>query len=352
MSDKTKTSLDEGVTIHLQDIERPEYMGKRVRIPVIIAGVAKAFSIPGEGRARCGCNGEDDILCFEGWKTVDLGKSPNFWLKCIGKDDDKVRTYVRYEVTRVLHCPHPYVRFRGYQTCTQVVVCPEFHELVSDTVTGKIVDEMGRDWKRVHAVYLGTVEAKSQPYIVEATVVAHPQTQEITLVIDRLEPVDSGDSELEPVELSYEELEQLIGQLERHSAVKGRRDAHFWTLLIYSTPAYFYFDGERVEGWGKGLFFGDSTTGKGQSAKSILRLLHKGKYVVAETGSRAGLLYGIEQVAGTHILVWGALPQSDGGLIIIDGSNKMPPKEWGEFLEAVRTGMLEVNRIENWGRNR
>lgn len=66
---------------------------------------------------------------------------------------------------------------------------------------------------------------------------------------------------------------------------------------------------------------------------------------MAETGSRAGLLYGVEQVGKTHIVVWGALPQSDGGLLIIDGSNRIPDREWAEFLETIRIGMLHVNKI-------
>lgn len=61
--------------------------------------------------------------------------------------------------------------------------------------------------------------------------------------------------------------------------------------MLYASPPYF--DGERVEGWGKALFLGDTTTGKGPTARAIRRLLRRGKYVVAETGSRAGLLYGV-----------------------------------------------------------
>ena len=43
-------------------------------------------------------------------------------------------------------------------------------------------------------------------------------------------------------------------------------------------------------------------------------------------------------------MIWGALPQADGALIIIDGANNIPPREWSEFLEAIRTGLLVVNK--------
>ena len=143
---------------------------------------------------------------------------------------------------------------KTYQTVTHLVAFPDYQELGNDQLTGKVVDEQGRDYKRVNACYLGTVEEKSRPYIAEATVVAHPNTQEITLVIDQLIPMDSVIAAQEPVELSYDQLEELIAKLERYTAVKGRRDAHFWTLQGYSSPHSFRFDGEKVEHLGHATF--------------------------------------------------------------------------------------------------
>ena len=71
------------------------------------------------------------------------------------------------------------------------------------------------------------------------------------------------------VQLSYEDLEQHLCRLQRFTAVKGRREAHLWALLLYATPPWFKFDGELVEGWGKGAFYGDTTTAKGQTIKGI-----------------------------------------------------------------------------------
>lgn len=256
----------ENSVIHLQDIERPEYMNRRVRIPITVVGVGKTFSVPSKVKVRC--NGDDDeALCFRGSNTIALNE-PTFWLRCLDQSEEYVRKQVTNAAKRTARCGHVGVgKYEATETITQVVVCPDFHELAIDTASGNLVDELGRDWKRVPAFYIGTIESKSEICMAEGTIVAHPRTQEITFVIDDLRAVDAEDTQLEPVPLNYDQLEEILSKLERVTAVKGRPNAHLWMLLLYTTPLCFTFDGERIEGWGKGLFFGDSTTGKGQVAK-------------------------------------------------------------------------------------
>ena len=77
--------------IHLQDIERPEYMGKRVRMPLIVAGVGKTYSIPEEAVVRCtGAEGVTS-LCFEGQKSFPIAGVPGFCLSCIGKNEKQMQ---------------------------------------------------------------------------------------------------------------------------------------------------------------------------------------------------------------------------------------------------------------------
>ena len=62
--------------IHLQDIERPEYMGKRVRIPVIVAGVGKTDSIPATVTIRCTGDGSEEAPCFETQVSIEIAREP------------------------------------------------------------------------------------------------------------------------------------------------------------------------------------------------------------------------------------------------------------------------------------
>lgn len=173
--------------------------------------VGKSFSIPTTVEARCTGLKETGDFCFEGKKVVSLGEgSPTYWLKCVGKPEKHVDSVARQEAGRMLRCAQISIgTARENQTVTCVVVYPDFQELGRDKETGNIVDELGRDWKRVDAVYLGAMESKARPYFAQGTVVAHLQTQEITPVIDRLESMDFEDEALEPVLLSYEELESV-----------------------------------------------------------------------------------------------------------------------------------------------
>ena len=215
---------------------------------------------------------------------------PQFWLQCLTKNDKAVFSAAAEVAENATRCDHLSISLSDeYQTVTQFVAFPDYGELVIASASGQTVDEMGREWKRVDAFFLGSIEAKSKTYMADGTVIAHPLSQEIALIIDKLELLESNYSDLEPVVLNYEELERHLSMLQRFTAVKGRRDAHLWALLLYATPPYFQFDRERVEGWSRGLFFGDTTTGKGQAIKGIRRLLDKGQYLVAEIEQDAQL---------------------------------------------------------------
>ena len=134
--------------IHLQDIERPELVNHRVRVPLVVAGIGKTYSIPSRVTVRC--SGRAD--CLNGPRTLTL-KAPEFWLRCLGQRNDAVERMVHSAVECSVRCHHiEIVRTAEHQTVTQIVVNPHYQELLLNSDTGKVTDELGRSWKSVNAV--------------------------------------------------------------------------------------------------------------------------------------------------------------------------------------------------------
>lgn len=92
------------------------------------------------------------------------------------------------------------------------------------------------------------------------------------------------------------------------------------------------------------VFIGDTKVAKSETAKEITAkgIYPLGEYVVAETGSRTGLLYTID--TDTRALIWGELCLNDLGLVVIDGLQAFSSEEMGEFRESVEQQEVVVKR--------
>ena len=165
------------------------------------------------------------------------------------------------------------------------------------------------------------------------------------MLVEKLEPVNIIPPELTPTRFPVQELDDKAVCLSLATGIYGRPDAHLAVLLTYSSPLAFDFEGRRYPGWIKTCSIGDTTTGKGETASGIRRKLGLGGLAVGESASRAGILYGIETVGSTHVLTWGLIPRYDGQLLIIDGCNQLRPEEWTACREAIRQGVVNVQRI-------
>jgi ABC-type dipeptide/oligopeptide/nickel transport system ATPase component len=58
--------------------------------------------------------------------------------------------------------------------------------------------------------------------------------------------------------------------------------------MAYFTPLYFDFEGKSISGWGIMTIIGDTTTGKSDTIKHLIKLLKCGQIISGETASIAG----------------------------------------------------------------
>ncbi len=350
------------VTLHLADIDRAQHYRRRVVVPVSVVGVGETFAVPRVIRGVTCTRYRDDAevcaACPVARPTdVELSACDPLLIAATAVPDQRQHRLIAQELWHrarggQLHgrpaCESGQLAWRtvATQPLTELRVYPLASEVVRSR--SRTVDETGKDYRRKDVFYVGAKTHDVQRFLAHGMVLANPKTQVVTLLVDRLEPVEA-DLAFDPAGVRRWPLEQLDTLLETWSCqvtkVYGRPGALLALLLCYASPLYFRWEGELVKGWVEIGFFGDTTTGKSQTATRTRTALGLGTYVLGECASRSGLLYGIESGTRGHLLIWGELPQNDGRLLMVDGVNAIPREEWAQGREARRAGMVRVRRI-------
>lgn len=126
----------------------------------------------------------------------------------------------------------------------------------------------------------------------------------------------------------------------------GRPDMFFtFDLVYFSSTRGFFFEGKPIEkGHCEALLVGDTGEGKTTMAKHLISHYGVGLFCSGETARRTGLLYTLVQPRGKEwFIVWGILPMSDKGIVVIDEFTGLEDKD-KETLTAVRSsGLVEVS---------
>ena len=101
-----------------------------------------------------------------------------------------------------------------------------------------------------------------------------------------------------------------------------------------------------IRGWLELMVLGDTGTGKSALIEKMIRFTGLGSKVNAESTSRTGLTYKMEQSGpgGAWYIVWGAWPLADKELIWIDEATGIEKDQYGEMTMARSEGKLEVKR--------
>lgn len=124
-------------------------------------------------------------------------------------------------------------------------------------------------------------------------------------------------------------------------AIVGRSTAKLAVALNCHSPLELSFEGRRIRGRLLTGLFGDSTTGKSQILRSVYDLGLSEK-AIAETSSRAGLLYTVDTDA--NAIIWGVIPMADLGQVLIDGFQGLAEDQIPQFREALREGSVKVDK--------
>lgn len=364
---KGEQSVETAETLHLSQTGDAELTGKLIKTRVMVAGKRHTpYIVPSKIEYYCwgreGCKKTHcplyDITSHTYYR--DLGVMDRELIQMTGTNDDNITGILR--------------------TLSGIPACNKYNTDISETTN---VEEMlvipmaenskqeleekagGYVLRKVYAVG-GLPVSENKYYELSGYVFAHPKTMEATIMIKDAKPLqDVVDSfkinddikqqlaTLQPAEYTAQDIEEKLAALctdltYNVTQIVERDETLLAVLLTYHSVLRFSvpWASDPIRGWVELKVVGDTATGKSELISKIQRYVGLGSRVNAESTSRTGLTYKMEQsgTSGAWYIVWGAWPLADKELIWIDEDTGIDKDAYGEMTLARSDGRLEVKR--------
>lgn len=202
-------------------------------------------------------------------------------------------------------------------------------------------------------------------YEISGYMYPHPKNQESTILVTDAVPLQDVVESFSLTEKVREDLDSLRPESMTVDAIVSklgtilndltynvthiveRDEVLLGLLLVYHSILRFRvpWDTDPIRGWAELKIVGDTGTGKSALIEKIMKFIGLGNRVNAESTSRTGLTYKMEQGnRGSWYIVWGAWPLADKELIWVDEDTGIQKDEYGEMTLARSDGKLEVKR--------
>ena len=222
----------------------------------------------------------------------------------------------------------------------------------------QLIDGKQQEFIEKRVYYLSSDHPKPGPYRATGWVKSHPKTQQITFLIDTLEP-QADDFEGFRVDAQVEALRafqalswaaKLDALTARVTRIYERDEILVATLLTYCAPRWLPFNGEIIRGWLVTAVVGDAGTGKSQTTQRLAEFVDIGDTFSGLTGSRTGLSYALveHQQKGWQVKI-GRYPANSRKLLIVDEAQHLPDWDVRTLAKAMEEGFLQVDRVQSKG---
>ncbi len=345
------------------DIEKNEYIGKKVKLELTVCGeTSESFHAVDEfiiphcplmPKGRCyGCKGVD--------QACKIPKGSREYIGSCMSSDALVRSMLReFACNKGQRCT---IEFLKRQTIKEFFA----HQRVKRFTHTKddkgqvvqVLDGQKQEVLEKKVYFLSDTQPKPTSYATEGWVTSHPKTQQITYLIDSMDPLEE-DYERFDVEAHKDEIlafrnlsiKQIITDLNTHvTGIFGRDEILLGTLVTYLSPRWIYFNENRIRGWVTYALIGDPGSGKTQTVARVADFLGVGDVFSGLTGSRTGLAYALvdHKQKGWQVKV-GRYPANTRKLLIVDEAQYIPPDEIRTLSKAMEEGFLQIDRVQSRG---
>jgi len=330
--------------LHLSAIENPDLGPDPIRIVGVVSSSSLCYLVP---KTILFTWLDRDGLRHEEERYIDLASPDNIKFTGVGEH------LKLSSLTRIFGIPFKAaVDVVKHRAVYKLRVRPPVFTL--ETRDNRVVDEEGREYKPYDVYVASETPLQFQPSS-RILLIGHPlpdpKSQRATLLATSVDFPDSIDRfNREALVRLYAKLASLtvrervdwvLSNFEEYSHVVGRQNLAIAALLAFFTPTWIRFNGDTQRGWGLILIVGDTTTGKSETVRKLIKLLGAGTLITAETASAVGLTGTATQVEGGEWFTdWGFLVLNDRGLLAIDGAQKLSRSAWATLAEAERTGMV------------
>lgn len=365
--------------LHLSETGKAELNGKLIKTRVMVAGKKQTpFIVPAKIEYQCWgyktCKKKScplyELPTHIGYKY--LGGRNRELIQMAGSTDEQIQTLLR-NMSEIPNCS----RFN-----LEVLENVNIDELLVIPMADAEQDDAGRYvLRRIYS--LGEIAIDENKYYeICGWVYPHPRNQEGTILLKSAKPLQDvvesfkltddikkrlavfnpvgsfsdsvmADNESAPAAFMEPAIVKKLGQICKDltynvTHIVQRDEALLGALLVQHSLLRIRvpWNTDPIRGWLELMLIGDTGTGKSELIEKLMRYTGLGTRVNAESTSRTGLTYKMEQSGpgGAWYIVWGAWPLADKELIWIDEATGIEKDQYGEMTMARSEGKLEVKR--------
>lgn len=332
-----------------------ELTGKRVKLECVVSAIdSETYVVPREALVRCDraqdfC-GECPIAVNDIDKFSVSYENPAI-LEMVGSSKIGMRPALMSAVGVPSRCPSVEFEVESYMQADEVRLSPRL-EILSTTTE--------REYQRAVCVKRGLT--LNETYSLVGRQYPHPRNQSAALLVSEFDAVGDalshyGDvpSELlakfRPAEWTLDgvkvKLHSVYEDLIRNvTHVRQRVNMHILMDMVWHSPLFMTFNGEVVKGYVEALIVGDSSHGKSHTSQALLNHYGVGAKVECKNATVAGLLGGLQQIAGRWFVTWGVIPTHDKRMVILEELKGAPVEVISKLTEMRSSGIAELPKIE------
>jgi len=362
---KTAVSSDAPIHLHLAATGDANLTGKLVTTRIMVVGkkhtpyiVPKKIEYSCWGQDKCKKYGCPLLNLPIPTAYKDLGVSNRELIQMTATGDDNIKGILR-AVSGIPSCAKYDTEIVENTNIDELLVIPMADDDNADDTDSNYV------LRKIYAMGGITIGANKY-YEISGYVYPHPKNQESTILVTKAVPlqdvvesfkmtaeVKESLSTLKPENYTKEaiiaKLDQVLTDLTYNvTHIVERDETLLGVLLTYHSVLRINvpWDTDPIRGWLEMKIVGDTGTGKSALIEKIMKYTGLGNRVNAESTSRTGLTYKMEQSGanGSWYIVWGVWPLSDRELIWIDEDTGITKDEYGQMTMARSDGRLEVKR--------
>lgn len=354
--------------LHLAETGNADLNSKPIRTRVMIAGKKHTpFIVPKKIEYHCwgreGCKKYHCPLYNIPSHTLykDLGVNDRELIQMTGIGDDNIKGILK-ELSTIPNCAKYNTEIVESTNVEELLVIPMAEET---EITEESANEGQYVLRRVYSIG-GLPLSENKYYELTGYVYPHPKNQESTILIKDAKPlqdvvesfkltedVKNDLAAFQPADYTAAAIEEKLAAIcadltynvtkivERDETLLGvLMTMH--SVLRFKVP----WATDPIRGWLELMAVGDTGTGKSELISNIMKYAGLGTRVNAESTSRTGLTYKMEQSGsgGAWYIVWGAWPLADKEMIWIDEATGITKDDYGEMTLARSDGRLEVKR--------
>lgn len=359
---ETKDIID----LELREFSRSGYLGEKVRIPALLSGKAGTpYVVPKHVKVTCTPGSDKDqafcdrcpVAKFNGEASFTLDARDHQVLELVACSNKDQMAAIKRKFRAPLECFQQHVKVEEYMNVEEVRLSPAAADIKNFDSNEYVVRK---------GFFIGYPIAANQRYKLTGYPVKDPKTQASSFLFEEKEKLATDIENFKVTPQIIEELkvfqpgdnqsvEEKWTEIHKDLAANvyrliGREQMAFAIdLVAHSTRGFAFRNEPFVKGWAEIVVVGDSGCGK---SKLVEKLVH-GHYGVGEmldgaSSKRTGLLYSYQENGGKGwMLIWGAFPLNDGGLITVDEFGDLPDEQFALMTEARSSGRVKATGVVN-----